>query len=160
MSKKYVNKNENNRTRLQEKTVGYTTTALATAALYLATTMPAQGQIFDTTSPKHDHYGPAEQKQNDKWSPRSQNNYQDEDTMFEVPDYARQPEEHDFEQQTYEANRGPGHPACSTPNPPFWCEDPEVPPGQIPVDGGLALLALAGVGYGTYTLRRKDKDEE
>jgi hypothetical protein len=32
---------------------------------------------------------------------------------------------------------------------------PGPPPPQVPADGGLALLALAGVGYGAHRLRRR-----
>lgn len=35
-------------------------------------------------------------------------------------------------------------------------EDPPAPPPQLPVDGGLSLLALAGAGYAANRLRRRN----
>ena len=41
-------------------------------------------------------------------------------------------------------------------------EDPPIfpgPPNQVPVDGGLSLLALVGAGYAAHKLRRRDEDD-
>jgi len=40
---------------------------------------------------------------------------------------------------------------------------PELPspaPTQVPVDGGVALLAAAGAGYAVRKLREEDDDED
>lgn len=58
-----------------------------------------------------------------------------------VPDWAAAPSS-DASAEA-EANKGPGPP----PPPP--------PPPGVPVDGGLALLALAGAGYAARRLREQ-----
>ena len=42
----------------------------------------------------------------------------------------------------------PAHPACNTPNPPWWCgKDPSNP---VPLDDYLPILFIGGVAIGAY----------
>ena len=43
-------------------------------------------------------------------------------------------------------------------DPPTFPREPE--PGEIPVDGGLSLLVLAGAGYAASKLRRRDDEDD
>lgn len=53
--------------------------------------------------------------------------------------------------------RGPhnnpnNHPACSSPNPPWWCDQ-----NPVPIDDYLPLLLVFVIGYGIYSRMRADK---
>ena len=39
------------------------------------------------------------------------------------------------------------HPACSTPNPPFWCEGCN----ELPIDGWIPIMLLVGLVIGVFT---------
>ena len=42
------------------------------------------------------------------------------------------------------------HPACSRPNPPFWCEGCN----QLPIDGGIPFMIILGLFIGFFGLKR------
>ena len=43
-------------------------------------------------------------------------------------------------------------------NPPFPKPNGPGPYPEFPIDGGLSYLLIAGVVYGVYALRKRDKD--
>lgn len=51
---------------------------------------------------------------------------------------------------------GPGLPGGNNPNAPGGSGGTHVPAGSVPVDGGLAWLALAGGAYAVRRLRRQE----
>lgn len=60
----------------------------------------------------------------------------------------------------FDCEENPNLPQCQAP-----CENPGSPPfcpppDEVPVDGGLGLLAAAGASYAAYRLRRRDEEDE
>jgi hypothetical protein len=47
--------------------------------------------------------------------------------------------------------------ACLTPNPPPFCFEPGHPcdGASVPIDSGVIILILAGLMFGTYSLRKR-----
>ena len=48
--------------------------------------------------------------------------------------------------------------ACSTPNPPWWCFEPDSPCADdpsVPIDGNIFILLIGGALFGAYAMRRQ-----
>lgn len=89
------------------------------------------------------------------------------------PVQAQQDRQDPFSRQPAESERGSsmGLPSWAEPGTRSAIEPPDntpddtpPPPGpptqQVPIDGGLGLLAVAGAGYAVSRLRRKDDEDE
>ena len=45
------------------------------------------------------------------------------------------------------------HPACRTPNPPWWCDDAP----EMSIDMGVGIMLLFGLAFGYLILRHRKK---
>ena len=48
------------------------------------------------------------------------------------------------------------HPACNTPNPPFWCHNNPGNPVPIPVWPLFGLVVIASLGYTYYKYKKEN----